>query len=133
MALEGLTPLTRVRWEGAGRRAPLLCRLDTGAERTQFYEPFYRRFRVQLDAATSPATRRVGGAGGVREFGVRVLRRAHLALGDTTIVLDSTDVLTQPIVRETSENYLDCNVGHDVLDTFSGYVINFRDMAFLLR
>jgi hypothetical protein len=133
LALEQLTPLTRVRWLDADDRAPLLCRLDTGADRTQFYEPFYRRYRAGIDAVTSPVTRRSGGAGGIRELPARVLPSAWLAVGDTTVALDSTEVLLQPIVREASENYLDCNLGHDVFGAFSSYIINFRDMAFLLR
>jgi hypothetical protein len=31
------------------------------------------------------------------------------------------------------QNYLDCNIGRDVLDQFTEYIINFRDMSFLLR
>lgn len=129
LALDELTLLTRAGWEGA----PLLCRLDTGAGRTQFYEPFYRRFRARLDETTSPATRRTGGAGGVRELSVRVLLQVRLALGETIATLDSADIFTQSIVRDATQNYLDCNVGHDVLDAFPHYTINFRDMAFLLR
>jgi hypothetical protein len=54
-------------------------------------------------------------------------------VGDTVASLDSVDVLTQSIVRDQAENFLDCNLGHDVLDAFPSYVINFRDMAFPLR
>lgn len=133
LVLDELTPLTRVRWEALGEDAELLCRLDTGADRTQFYEPFYRRFRAQIDEATPRRMRRSGGAGGVREQPVRVLPRARLGVGDTVVILDSSDVLLQPITRDTSENYLDCNLGHDVLDAFPRTIINFRDMAFLLR
>ena len=129
LALDGLTPLTPVRW----RDQTLLCRLDTGAGTTQLYEPFYRRNRPAVDSATTLSTRRMGGAGGVRELAVRPLPTAQLGVGDTTITLDTVDVLTNSIAREGSENFLDCNVGHDILDSFSTYIINFRDMAFLLR
>ena len=37
------------------------------------------------------------------------------------------------ITRDSTENYLDCNIGHDVLDQFSRTIVDFRDMAFLLR
>jgi aspartyl protease len=133
LALDELTPLTRVRWEGAGHGATLLCRLDTGADRTQFYEPFYRRFRGLIDSVTVSRLRRSGGAGGIREFPVRMLSRQRLAVGDTVAALDSSDVLTQSIARDSTENYLDCNIGHDVLDAFPRTIINFHDMAFLLR
>lgn len=133
LELDELTPLTRVGWPHDGGEARLLCRLDTGAQRTQLYDRFYRRFLDLLDSTTSPETRKTGGVGGVRELTVRVLRRVHFVLGDTTIVLDSADVLTRPIARDGSADYLDCNLGHDVLDAFAGYIINLRAMEFVLR
>lgn len=129
LALHELTPLTRVRW---GEEV-LLCRLDTGAGTTQLYEPFYRRFRERIDAAAEATTRPWGGAGGVRELPVRILSDVELALGDTAVALDSVAVLTQSIVRSEAENYLDCNIGRDILGSLSRYILNFRDMAFLLR
>lgn len=129
MAFDELTPLVRVRW----RNAPLLCRLDTGAGTTNFYEPFYRRFQMGIDSTTQRAIRRIGGAGGIQEMPVRVLSPVRLALGDTVATLDSADVVLRSIVPAASENYLDCNIGRDILNTFSRYVLNFRDMAFLLR
>ncbi len=129
LALDELTPLTRAEWGDV----PLLCRLDTGAGRTQLYEPFYRRARARVDAAARPATRRMGGAGGTRELPVRVLTGVRLAVGDTVAALDSADVLVRPITRDPADNYLDCNIGRDVLGAFPSYVLNFRDMAFLLR
>lgn len=129
LALHELTPLIPVRWGGE----LLLCRLDTGAGTTQLYEPFYRRFRERIDAATEVTTRPWGGVGGIRELPVRTLPDVELALGDTVVVVDSVDVLPQSIVRSEAENYLDCNIGRDILDSFSKYVLNFRNMAFLLR
>ena len=133
LAFDELTPLTRVGWHHAAGGATLLCRVDTGADRTQLYDPFYRRFRAQLDPVSSPATRRMGGAGGVRELPVRVMSHLRLALGDTVVTLDSADVLTQSIVRDSADDFVDCNIGHDVLDAFPSYIVNFRQMTFLLR
>lgn len=129
LALDELTPLVRVHWSDA----PLLCRLDTGADRTEFYEPFYRRYRRWIDRVARPATRHMGGAGGVSAVPVRVIPTMRLALGDTVAVLDSVDVLPNSIVRTPDENFLDCNIGHDVFDQFAHYVLNFHDMAFLLQ
>jgi hypothetical protein len=133
LALDEMTPLTRVRWEGLGERGELLCRLDTGADHTQFYEPFYRRYRRRLDASTPRGTSRSAGAGGIRELPTRLLSRIQLAVGDTVARLDSSEVLTVSIARDTSANFLDCNIGHDVLDQFPRTIINFHDMTFLLR
>ena len=75
----------------------------------------------------------MGGVGGTRETEVRVLPSIRLDIGDTVATLDSVSVLPHGIVANTSGNYLDCNIGRDVLGAFSQYVLNFRDMAFVLQ
>jgi len=129
LALDDLTPLTPMRWQGS----KLLCRLDTGAGHTQMYERFYGKFRTAIDAGSTSAMRNVGGAGGIRETPVRVLKKPRFLVGDTSIVMDSVDVLPNSIVSDPADNYLDCNIGHDILDSFSGFILNFRDMAFVLH
>jgi predicted aspartyl protease len=129
LLLDELTLLTLAHWEGR----PMLCRLDTGAGPTQVYEPFYRRFRAAIDAVSDTATRKMGGAGGVVQTPVRVVSNARLATGGTVATLKTLDVLVNSIARDEIENYLDCNLGHDVFDQFGEMVVNFRDMAFLLR
>jgi hypothetical protein len=129
LVLDELTLLTPVQWQ----HRPLLCRLDTGAGRTQVYEPFYQRYRAAIDSASDTATRKMGSAGGVQLTRVRVLPNARLVVGDTAASLPTLDVLVHSIARDESSNYLDCNLGHDVFDQFGETIVNFRDMAFLLR
>jgi hypothetical protein len=129
LALDGLRPLTTVGWEGEA----LICQLDTGADDTVFYEPFLRRFRSVLEESGTQTTRRITGVGGGRELPVLELPRMVLRAGDTTATIHSVDVITTRITRTEGQNYLDCNIGRDVLDQFTEYIINFRDMSFLLR
>jgi hypothetical protein len=129
LALDGLRPLTTVRWEGEA----LICQLDTGADDTDFYEPFFRRFRPVLEENGIHTTRRITGVGGPRELPVLELPRMVLAVGDTTAAIEAVGVITTPITQTERQNYLDCNIGRDVLDQFAEYIINFRDMSFLLR
>jgi hypothetical protein len=129
LALAGLTLLTPVQW--SGRR--LLCRLDTGAERSQVYERFYRTHREWVEERSQPAERRMGGVGGMRRTPVRVVADVRLAAGDTATTLKTLDVLLQRIVQGENDDYLDCNIGHDVFDVFTEMIVNFRDMAFVLR
>ena len=129
LLLDELTLLTPVEWNAR----PLLCRLDTGAQHTQVYERFYRRFRGAIDSASDTATRRIGGAGGIVATPVRVSRDARLVAGDTAVTLKTLDVLIHSIARDENEDYLDCNLGHDVFDQFDEMIVNFRDMAWLLR
>lgn len=129
LALEGRVPLTPVVWRGD----TLVCKLDSGADRTQFYEPFLRRHRAQVERTGRLGSIKFAGAGGTQKYPAYWLRDVRLAVGDTSIVIDSTSVLTRSIVQHEEDDYADCNLGHDVLDALHGYVIDFRDMAFLLR
>jgi len=122
-------PLVRVRWEGE----ELVCGLDTGANRTAFYERFYRDRRARIDSAGIPDTARVGGAGGVREIPVRRLEDVTLAIGRESVTLPTVDVYLRDLRRGPGEDARDCNVGQDVLRRFGGYALNFRSMSFVLR
>jgi hypothetical protein len=97
------------------------------------YESSGRRFRAQVDASSVSLVRKKGGAGGVQETPVRVLADMRLALRDTVVVSKQLDVVLQPLVPHVEDNYLDCNIGRDLLDRYSELVLNFREMAFILR
>jgi len=129
LALAQLTPLTQVKW----RASTLVCSLDTGADETEFYSRFYDAHRRFIDSVSRPSVRKFGGAGGIQTTPIRVVPWLTFALGDTTARLDSAAVLTRSIARDARDNYRDCNVGHDVFDAFSSLILNFRDMAFVLR
>jgi len=129
LSIDGLTLLTPLQWEGER----LLCRLDTGAGSSQLYEPAYRRLADRIDARSRAATRRMGGVGGVRPLPARVLGVTSFEACDAAVTLDSLDVLVQSIAPNEDENVLDGNLGHDIFDRFDSLIIDFRDMAVLLR
>jgi hypothetical protein len=64
---------------------------------------------------------------------VRVLADMRHALGDTVVVAKQLDVVLQPLSQHVEENYLDCNIGRDLLGPYSELVLNFREMVFILR
>jgi hypothetical protein len=129
LALQSLTPLVRV--ESA--KDTLVCGFDTGANRTQFYEPFYRENRARIEEEGMPDTLKAGGAGGIRELpGYRLPRITLRVAGDTTTLSD-VHVHTRSLTRLPEDNVLDCNLGQDVLDAFGGYTVDFRNMAFTLE
>lgn len=129
LALSGHTPLTRIRWRGESA----LCRLDTGATDTEFYQPFYRRYQRWLDSAGVRDTATSGGVGGLRRFEVRRVDNVPVEVGDTVHNFPSISVLTTSIVRAEADNFLDCNIGHDVFDAYTEYLLDFRAMRFALR
>ena len=128
LALDDLDPLVQVRYGGDD----LLCRLDTGANKTVFYEPFFQRYRERLESMGREITVTTGGVGGFQDLPALQLPRVALTIAAGGTNLQNVDVYTRPI-RAPEENYLFCNVGLDVLHKFSAYVINFRDMALVLE
>jgi hypothetical protein len=128
LALDNLDPLVRVRY----RKDDLVCRLDTGAGQSTFYQPFYERYREQIESFGKHTTVQVGGIGGLQEMPAFRLRKIGLSLAGAGGTLRDVDVYTRPI-RPPPENYLYCNLGLDVLQSFRAYVINFRDMALVLE
>lgn len=129
LALEGLTPITSVAWEGER----FVCELDSGANASRFFEPFFRRFRKRIEATAQPDSARYAGAGGAQVFHGYRLSRARLAVGDTTVALDSAFVHSRPSANPGENAFPACRLGQDVLAAYGGYVLNFRDMAFLLH
>ena len=127
LALHDLDPLVQVRY----RKDDLLCRLDTGANHTVFYEPFYRRYQERIESSGHRITALATGVGGAQEISAYRLPRIALTVASAGIDLRRVEVYTEPI-REPEENYLDCNLGLDALSGFRSYSLNFRDMALVL-
>lgn len=128
LTLNDLEPLTQVRYS----KEDLLCRLDTGAGHTVFYEPFFQRFQERIRARGKAATAQAGGVGGFQEIPAYRLPKMVLTIAAAGVTLKWVDVYTEAI-RPPEENYLFCNVGLDALAKFRAYTINFRDMALILE
>ncbi len=128
LALNDLEPLTLIRYN----KEDLLCRLDTGAGNTVFYEPFFQRFEERVRAQGTAVTAHAGGVGGFQEIPAYRLPKMVLNLAAAGITLKWVDVYTEAI-RSPEENYLFCNVGLDALAKFRAYTISFRDMALILE
>lgn len=128
LALDELVPLVRVGYDGH----LLVCRLDTGANHTQGYEPFYRRFQKRIEAQGVLGEIKTGGVGGIRTLEAYTLNELSLTIAGRVVRLNGIDVLTNPI-SDPDDNYLYLNIGRDVLREFDSYIINFRDMALVLE
>ena len=128
LALNDLDPLVQIRYG----KDSLLCRFDTGANQTVFYEPFFERYRERVESSGHPITAKAGGVGGIQEIPSYRLPKLALTLASAGVTLRRAEIYTVPI-RSSDENYLYCNVGLDALERFRSYAINFRDMALVLR
>jgi hypothetical protein len=127
LALDDLDPLVQVRHG----KEDLLCRLDTGAPDTVFYEPFFRRHRERLESIGHPVMAKATGVGGMQKIPAVRLPTVALTIAGGGVNLRRVDVYKQAI-RPPQENVLDCNLGLDALRRFEAYTLNFRHMALAL-
>ena len=127
LALDQLHLLTPIAYGGR----TLACRVDTGADRTVFYEPFFRAFGAMVRKLGTPHTTRTGGVGGIREIPGFRLPSLRITLAGRPVVLDPLDVYTQSIT-EPRDNTAYCNLGRNTLAKFDFYAFNFRSMSLVL-
>jgi predicted aspartyl protease len=104
-----------------------LCQLDTGADNTVFYEPFYRRFPKLFTDPSRNHVLKIGSASGAREIPAYKLASMDFMLAGKPIHLTGPDVMTKSI-REPDENYASCNIGMDALKTFKSYTIDLKHL-----
>lgn len=128
LALEGLVPLIRVQYEND----TFVCRFDTGASHTVFYQSFFRRYKNKIEALGNLRETPATGVGGTKHLSAYSLPEATLTLGGGTATLKDTDVFTQSIVDDEEDNYLFCNIGLDFLGSFDHYTMNFQTMSLQL-
>lgn len=126
LALAGSDPLLRVSYRGRD----MLCRLDTGAERSIFYEPFYREFRDTIAPARNRSVR-IGGATGTRSFDTRDAGPLDIAIAGRAIRLGRATILTVPL-RGTTNAALACQIGRDALTRLPYYTIDLTQMRLTL-
>jgi hypothetical protein len=127
LALQQLDPRIIVQYGSDS----LICRLDTGAEATDFFEPFYQRYRSSIEALGKLQISKPTGAGGSQEVSAYVLPRMSLRVAGAEVDLEDVTIYTETIGKD--REHLFCNLGLDVLDQFGGYTINFRDMALVIE
>jgi hypothetical protein len=121
LALEGNHVLLRI----AFRNSKLLCRLDTGADNTVFYEPFYRHFPELFTQASRRHMLKLGGVSGAHDIAAYRLASIDVMLAGKPVHLTATDVLEKPI-ENPEDNYLACNIGMDALKSFKSYTIDLK-------
>ncbi|ASE61920.1 retropepsin-like aspartic protease [Chryseobacterium indologenes] len=115
MAIDGLTPLIFV----DGKH----YKLDTGADHTILYEPFYREYKEEIDNRNKVTRISMGGAGGKIEYdGFKINHTFHIL--DQSISLKNISVLKNKINKETVYG----NIGQDVIRQFHTMTLNFDQM-----
>jgi predicted aspartyl protease len=129
MALEGNDVLLRVGF----RHEDLLCRLDTGAVDTVFYEPFYRHYPDLFTDSTRTHALTLGGISGARDIPAYKLPSMDIELAARPVHLAGPDVMQQSITRNPEDNYLACNLGMDAFKTFGSYSMDLQHLRLDLQ
>jgi hypothetical protein len=126
LALAGNDPLLRVSYRGHD----LLCRLDTGSERSVFYAPFYRQFHDTLPVAHD-RSERIGSATGTRSFRAQEVHGMEIAIAGRAVTLSRATVLADP-VAVTANAALACDLGRDAFAGVPYYAIDLKRMTLTL-
>lgn len=125
LALDFLTPVLEVREDSTS----LPFTFDTGANSTALY-PGYFEFRKERILETgTPDSLRFGGAGGVVKAPVYYIPFSG-KIGESPFLLDSAAVHIED-VRDYPGIY--GNLGQDVLSQFDTLLLDFKEMAFIIK
>ncbi len=121
LALDGYNPLVLVQYE----EDVFLFGLDTGANTTSLFYPFYERNREEMDARYQKDSVSLYGAGGrIRLEGFNDVS-VRLGIGDTAPVeLDSLQLITTDYNSRLDGIY--GNLGQDFTSRFNQMIINFQ-------
>jgi hypothetical protein len=125
IALDGNELLTQVM---VGNRT-LLCRVDTAAEHTVLYKPYYDLYKDEVEKAGRPHSVRGNGVGGVRDYKSFRLRDLQISVAGRPVKLHNVDVFTEKLA---SKDYLQCNLGQDAFKDYRAYTINLAAMSLTL-
>jgi len=109
----------------------VLLQVDTGAENTVFYEPFYRRYPALFGDASRRHPLSLGGVSGAQQIPAYRLDAIDFTLAGQTVHLPGVSVMTRPIARP-EENYAFCNIGADALSGFRSYTVDLRGRRLVL-
>jgi hypothetical protein len=104
-----------------------LFELDTGSGSTYLTDHYLAENRSRFPGEPTFLAR-LAGAGGIHEIPAYEAHKLPLFFGATPVLCTGQHVLTQPQGGE-AENYFGV-VGQDVLQLFSSYTLDFRNMRF---
>ncbi len=125
IALDGNDILTQVM---VGDHS-VLCRVDTGADRTVFYKSYYDQYKDEVDKAGKAHSVRSGGAGGIKTRASVRLPVMDITVAGRPVKLRNVDVFTE---KSVGEDYLQCNLGQDAFKDYRSYTINLAAMSLTL-
>lgn len=127
LALNGLKPLI----EGTYRGHRMTFVLDTGANRSDLWPPFYRSFKQEIEENSSLTTEKFRGAGSQIEVKSYDVNDLIFRFGG-----EKATFMKMPVFIEyTTDNsrYFYGNLGQDLVRKFKSMTINFESMSVIFK
>jgi hypothetical protein len=112
-----------------GSAATRLLMLDTGSNSTLLTDHYLAEHTADFHGKP-PEIARLAGGGGTHAIAAYEAKNVPLFAGDTLILLNGSHILAQPSGSEV-ENFFGL-LGQNILEIFSSYTIDFRNMSLTL-
>jgi len=127
MALNGLKPLI----EGIHRGQRMTFVLDTGANKSDLWPPFYQTFKQEIEENSTLKTEKFRGAGSRREVKAYNVENIIFRFAG-----EKATFMRMPVFIEyTTDNsrYFYGNLGQDLVRKFKSMTINFESMSVVFK
>ncbi len=121
LALNGLKPIISLR----SGNDTLLFDFDTGANGTECYATFFRKYKKSIMMEDSLMQIVTAGAGGERKMDMYIMPKLNLRLKNHIVTLDSIGVFTKDLYE--GQRFFG-NIGQDFIRNFNELRINFTNM-----
>jgi len=127
MGLSGFRPFVEVLYRG---ERLYLC-LDTGADKTVLYPPFFRLYQAWIKNRTRPRKTLVDAFGGSRAVPIYMLDEFAFTSGQKSLALRRVSVQTK--ATHAGSRVFHGNLGLDILRQCARITFNFESMSFILE
>jgi len=127
MAIDGLIPIIKTIHKGD----VMPFQLDTGAQITSLYHPFYKKFESDIVANNEKTKFGSGGAGGAVEYEGYMLNNIQLNIADNEATLNGLRLHIEKIKEDEVELY--GNLGQDYITQFDKMILSFEYSSIVFK
>ena len=126
-AIDGLIPIIKTTY----KEDVLTFGLDTGAETTSLFYPFYKKYKIDIDENNEKEKFGVGSAGGTQVYEGYKINDINLKIADSSAVLNKIEVHIEKIKQDKVELY--GNIGQDYITQFNKMILSFEHSSIVFE
>ncbi len=127
LAIDGLTPIIKTIYKDD----ILAFQLDTGAQITLLYQPFYEKYKTEIDANNEKTKFGAGGAGGTLVYEGYMVNNIKLKIADEEAILNGLRLNIEKIGNKGVELY--GNLGQDYISQFNKMILSFEHSSIVFQ